>query len=232
VKRQWTPEKKNKSGIYLLDSYQVYREGFRSILAGAPDLEIIDIAENEASVVEHPEIGRADIVIVDADLPGKSGIEVCLILANSYPSLKTILLCENEWDIYLVSAYKSHSAGILVRRAPATTLVDSLRQVSYEPLFTTSQLNRIEEWQRTIGSQIRSLKPREWKTLMQVSSGQSNHAIADWLGISKGSVEKYISHLLVKFDLSSRSALVAYFHNHHLEIFSRLPDEIRVKLLA
>jgi DNA-binding NarL/FixJ family response regulator len=215
-----------------MDGYQVYREGFRSILAGAPDLEIIGIAENEASVFEHPEIGRADIVIVDADLPEKSGIEICLSLANSYPSLKTFLLCEQEWDIYLVSAYKSHAAGILVRRAPAAALVDTLRQVSYEALFTTSQLHRIEEWQRTIGSEIRSLKPREWKTLVQVSSGQSNHAIADWLGISKGSVEKYISHLLVKFGLSSRSALVAYYHNHHLEIFSRLSDEARVKLLS
>jgi two-component system response regulator DevR len=228
----FAPEKKMSIRLYTIDSYQAYQEGFRTIIQGIDDIEIIGVAEKAANIFKSDEISRADVVIVDADLSDKSGLEICLYLANHYPTLKTILLCENDWDIYLFSAYKAHCAGVLVRRLPTVTMINSIRQVHNETHFTHDQMKRIEQWQRTIGEELKSLKPREWKVLWQLSAGLSNRAIADWLGISKGTVEKYVSNLLTKFDLKSRSALLSYIHNHHFEVYSSLSNEARLKILS
>jgi len=228
-----TPQKmKTNIRLFVCDSYQAYQEGFRAIIQGVSDIEIIGTIENAANLFQSDEISQADVAIVDADLPDKSGLEVCLYLANNYPDLKTILLCENQWDIYLVSAYNAHCSGVLMRRLPVINLINNIRQIHNEAHFTHDQMKRIEQWQHTIGMELKSLRPREWKVLWQLSAGLSNRAIADWLGISNGTVEKYVSNLLTKFDLKSRSALLSHIHNHHLDVYNRISDESRLQLLS
>jgi DNA-binding NarL/FixJ family response regulator len=120
----------------------------------------------------------------------------------------------------------------MVRRLPTEIMINAIRQAHYEAHFTHEQLKRIRHWEGSIGIELTSLKPREWKVLWQLAAGMNNRAIAEWLGISKGTVEKYVSNILSKFDLNSRSALLSHIHNHHLDVYSRISEEARLKLLS
>jgi DNA-binding NarL/FixJ family response regulator len=227
-----SPKKNNHvKRILLVENFQVFRDGFYSIIQSIDDMEISGEVKTAAELSQIPNIDQSDIVIVDLDLPDKNGFEVCLDLANKHPSLTTLLLCDHNWDIYLALAYKVHSAGVLERRSPTKELIDMIRQAPAKSLYTSNQLLRIEEWQRTVGTELTALKPREWKVLSQLSNGLKNSEIADLLVISKGSVEKYIGNLLTKFNLNSRSSLIAYIHNQHLDVLCRLSEDTRVKLI-
>ena len=99
-------------------------------------------------------------------------------------------------------------------------------------LFTTEHLKRIEAWKATFGAELSVLKNREWQLLWQMAAGYSNKVIAENMGLTKGIVEKYVSKILEKFDLKSRSALLVFLYEAHLNVFSRLSDHTRRVLLT
>ena len=224
-------KEKNAIRLFLVDGFPAYREGFRSVVENVSDIEVIGIVESGEYVYQTGSLHLADVIVVDANLPNGSGFELCLGLAFDYPQLKTILLCEQDWTVYLVLARKLRCASMLVRRTPIVAMLDVIRQARTKSLYTPDQVNTVDVWQHTIGVELKSLQPREWRVLWHLSAGLINRDIAVQLGVSKGTIEKYISNLLHKFSIASRSDLLQYIHHNHLEVLRDLSPTTRLQIL-
>jgi DNA-binding NarL/FixJ family response regulator len=218
--------------LILIDSCITFRDGLNLNLRNHADL-IIDFLGCSAADIYHAQnISPTAVVLIDVDLPDQTGIEVCQWLIERYPDMPVLLLCDQDWDVYLVAAWTIRAAGVLSRKRSPELLAQAIRCAAGGPVYTEEQMSRIESWRVTIGEPLKSLRLREWNVLWQIASGLSNRETAEKLGLSKGTVEKYVSQMLEKFNLASRSALLVFIYSHHLDVFTHTPENARKLLIG
>jgi DNA-binding NarL/FixJ family response regulator len=225
-------KKKNVSHILLIDGCLTFRSGLAHALQQTDDMIIVDMVATAAQVYNNNYDVPPDLSVVDVDLLDQSGIELCQWLNSHYPEMTLLLLSDRDWDVFLLAAQATQAVGLLVRNTPTKELVQQIRLATSGLIFSQMQLERIDQWEKSIGSVLSSLRPREWQTLWQIAAGVSNREISQNLEISEHTVEKYITSLFQKFELPSRAALMVFIYTSHLDVFNRLTDNARLKLLS
>lgn len=174
-----------------------------------------------------PDPAAYDLAIVDVNLADESGFEVGAFLKKINPRLALIMLCDQDWDIYLAVAWAVGAGGVLIRSGSASQLADILRNATTEPEFAPAQIDRIQNWQATIGATLKNLKKGEWLVLRGILHGKTNREIAEKTGLSAGTVEKYLSRIMDRFSIRSRSALAVFCLKNRLEVLDRLSPATR-----
>jgi len=127
-----------------------------------------------------------------------------------------ILLSYWDWDGYLAEAYAAGAAGFVLKRSGPDELANAVRASHSHRIFTLAQLQRIHRWESGVAAPLNSLAAREWDVLWEVVAGKSNREIALDLTLSESTVEKYVSTVLRKLNLASRSGLLAYVMRNRL----------------
>jgi DNA-binding NarL/FixJ family response regulator len=200
----------------LADGSSTFREGLRADLVAGNGLRLVGETATGAATVERSRALHPQVVVLDTDLPDADGLDVCRRLVKQCHATTVVLTSYWDWDIHLAGALDAGAAGFLLKRTPPAELVRSIRQAASRPIFTPGQLKRIHLWERSVGARLRGISLREWDVLWLTSTGKSNREIAEALMVSESTVEKHISTLLRKLDVSSRSGLLAYVLQHHL----------------
>ena len=83
----------------------------------------------------------------------------------------------------------------------------------------------MQAWEETTGMCLRALRPREWEALWYVADGLRNSEIAEHMSLAENTVEKYVTSILQKLSLPSRSTLLSYIITHQLDVLRRLSDD-------
>lgn len=218
VKHHPSPRRTNPLRIILLDSSHTFRAGLRQAIERTPDLQVVF----EAGIFAPGIPLDADVVVVDADLPDRSCIEVGQWLITQRPKLAVLLLSYSDWDVYLVAARAARAAGLILRSSEPAQLIAAIRQAASAPIYTPEQLDRIRRWSESLGVRLRALGQREWQVLWLVSEGMGNDDIAQRLSLTKNTVETHVGSIYEKLGLHSRSKLLALILADHLDVLSRL----------
>jgi len=197
-----------------------------------PNLELVAKGSSASDANQFVGIDHAHVAMIDVNLPDESGILVGQQLLQRIPDLRLLFLCDHDWDIYLIAARGIGASGVFTRSVPAEDIIFSINQVMKAPLYNSDQLNRIQSWKDKFGKNLQALKAHEWKVLWQVAAGLSNREIAKKLELSHATVEKYVSRILERMELSSRSALVVLFYHNHLEVLCGLPETTRLMIVG
>lgn len=219
--------------VFLADNCLTFRDGLELAIKQSKNLQIVGRACSAEDVFKNNTLIPADVAVVDIDLPGQSGFEVCQQLLQLAPAMSVVLISYNDWDIYLLAAQTIHSKGLLLRSQPTHELIAAIEKAFSRSIFTTEQLERIQNWRNTTGALLKNLGKREWQVLQQVALGRSNREIATLLEVAKNTVEKHVSNILEKLGLDSRAMIMIFIYTNHLDEMSRLPHGDRfLKLLA
>ena len=224
-------ESKTPIRVFLVDNFLTFGDGLELAIARSQTLQLVGRACSADEVFKDDKVVPADVAVVDIDLPGQSGFEVCQKLLQAAPTMKVLLLSYNDWDIYLLAAQTIHSSGLLLRNQPTPDLIAALEKVVNGPIFTVQQSERIQAWKKTTGSRLKDLGKREWQVLQLVALGRSNREIADQLDVSKSTVEKHVSNILQKLGMDSRAMIMVFIYTNHLDQLSRLPHGDRFLML-
>jgi DNA-binding NarL/FixJ family response regulator len=222
------PSPKNTDGtrktlrVLLIDSCLVFRDGLFSSLSQSTTLKVERRLCSAQELFDRGAKLAADIALVDIDLPDLSGIEVGQRLLSMDHKMKVVLLSYVDWDIYLLAAQTIQSCGLLLRNQPTADLVAALEKAASGPIWTLEQVKRIQAWKKTTGSLLRSLRQREWQVLRLVGLGRTNREIAEDLSVSENTVEKHISSILQKLNLTSRATIVVFLYTNHIDALNRI----------
>ncbi len=210
--------------LLLLDSFPTFRENLAQAIQQSNCLEVVCQAATAAEAEGDYDLSDLAIAVIDIDLPDQSGIGLCKKWTAARPDLPIVMLSHSDRDINLAAAHAAGAVGFLLRTSATQNLVRAIRLATVRRIYTVEQLRRIQTWEENTGVRLRALRQREWQALWLVATGMRNSEIAEQMKLSENTVEKYITSLLQKLSLSSRTMLLAYLISHQLDVLQRLGD--------
>ena len=195
--------------VFLLDDHEIVRRGIRQLLEGEPDIEVVGESGTAEEAVRRMAALHPDVAILDARLPDGSGIDVCRAVRSQDPSIHALILTSYDDDEALFAAIMAGAAGYLLKQVRGTDLVETVRRVAagqstLDPSVTEAVLQRLRTGPPSDPAVAR-LTGQERRILTLIGEGLTNRAIAQELGLAEKTVKNYVSSLLAKLGLGSRT---------------------------
>lgn len=210
--------------VLLVDDQAMVRAGFRMILDGEDDIEVVGEAADGDHVATAVLEGRPEVVLMDVQMPRVDGITATRNLADLPvdPPPRVLILTTFERDDYVEEALRAGASGFLLKNAPPEDLVKAIRVVAAgDALLAPSVTRRLIE--RMIAAPLVSVEPsssldhltgRELEVLRLLARGRSNAEIADEMVISETTVKTHVSSVLAKLRLRDRVQAVVFAYEH------------------
>ncbi len=195
--------------VYIADDHPIFRSGLKFLLENSFDNVTVHAFENGEDLLDAIRSGEPDIVIVDIDMPGKNGLEVCRIIQTEKPATRTIILTMYKDSEMLKLAFFNGAKGYLVKDNTSEELVDCINYVLADKSYIAKSIREhqsvFEGNDLQIAELLNSLTRTEIKTLKLVAQKLSSKEIADLLFVSVKSVENYRSRICKKLNLDARN---------------------------
>jgi two-component system, NarL family, response regulator DevR len=209
--------------ILLVDDHEVVRLGLKSLLSRYPSFQVVAEAGNSREAVEKVSEFKPDVVIMDIRMPGRSGIEATREIMQKAPHTKVIMLTSYVEDEMLFDAISAGAAGYVLKQIGSGDLVRALEAVSrgeslIDPQLMQKVFGKLREASRKAEDEaFATLSDQELKVLALVAEGKTNKEIASAIFLSEKTVRNYVSAILSKLDLSTRSEAAAYAVKHRIQ---------------
>jgi DNA-binding NarL/FixJ family response regulator len=190
--------------ILVVDDHPVLREGLASMIAGQPDMEMVEEAGTGAQAIAMFEKLQPDITLVDLKLPDINGIEVIQAIRAKFPSARTIVLTTYLGDVQALRALQAGACGFLLKATLRRDLIDGIRAVhAGQRLLQPEVANEL-----ALHTTDCPLTTREVEVLKLVAGGCSNKGVADRLGITEDTVKGHVRNILEKLKANDRTHAV------------------------
>ncbi|MFC7365800.1 MULTISPECIES: response regulator [Bhargavaea] len=222
------------TNIIIIDDHQLFREGVKRILDFEETFNVVAEGSDGDEVIGLYEQHHPDVVLMDINMPGKSGIEATGELMASHPEAKIIILSIHDDESYVTHAMKTGALGYMLKEMDADAIVQAIKVVAAGGSYLHPKVtkNLVAEFRRLsakehLGSfhqaEIRRpyhlLTKRECEVLQLLTDGQSNRAIGESLYISEKTVKNHVSSILQKMNVNDRTqAVVTAIKNGWVEV--------------
>ena len=209
--------------ILIADDHEVVRIGLAALLDAQPGLEVVAQAGSGDEAVRLARQHRPDVVVMDIRMPG-SGIDACREITGAADGVPVIMLTSHADSEALFASIDAGASGYVLKRIGSSELIDAVRTVArggslLDPAITRSVLDRLRNASRLEeAGAFADLTEQERRVLAHIANGASNREIAERMGLAEKTVRNYVSSLLAKLALESRSQAAAY------AIRNRLPE--------
>jgi len=214
-----------KIRIYLADDHQVLIDGMLSMLKTNPKFEVAGYSLNGENLVEDVKINKADVLVMDINMPKKDGIEVLREFATKGFSCKVIILSSYDDVKIIKEVLKLGANGYLSKQSAGENIIEAINAVANgEEYFSQSIRDRIFESFSKIPQQsyineampLSSITERELEVLKLITMEYSGTQIGEELNISTNTVETHRKNLIKKLNVKTTIGLVKYALKHNL----------------
>ena len=200
--------------VFLLDDHEVVREGIRLLLESDDDIKVVGEAATAAEAMERIPLAKPDVAILDVRLEGGSGIEVCRDARSLMPDLICLMLTSFADDEALFASVMAGAAGYVLKQIKARDLITDVHRVAageslLDPRTVARVVERISNPPKA-DPEIQALTPQERRILDLIAEGQTNRQIAESMFLAEHTVKNYITGLLRKLKMSSRTEAAIY----------------------
>ncbi|MHB8344348.1 MAG: response regulator [Ferrimicrobium sp.] len=213
-------ERSSPIRVLIVEDHALVREGTVQLLNHHSDIRVVGEAGTAEKALVLLDRVRPDVMLVDVNLPGMSGLALARESIARFPEVAVLILSAYDDYAYVMEALEIGVTGYLLKTASARELTDAVRAAADGVLVLAKELsNRIaRRWQTgsvgTSGAKV--LTPRQVDVLNLLSRGMSNKGIASELGLGLRTVESHVSTLLTKLGVTSRTEAAFYALNHQL----------------
>ena len=205
--------------VILIDDHPIVRSGVRRLLEQAPDINVIGEADHGNDALELLRRLQPDVLLLDMEMPGKSGLEVAREVQESGLPVRVLALSAYDDEQYIMNLLSNGAAGYLTKEEALTTIIDAVRGVARgeEGWLSRRAVARVAARTRQPKSNGVELTPREAEVVALLVKGWSNQRIADELDLSERTVRFHLSNLYSKANVSSRAEAVGWALTQHVE---------------
>jgi two-component system nitrate/nitrite response regulator NarL len=203
--------------IAVIDDHTLFRRGLISLLAHEPGFAVVAEAADGFEGIKAAGATRPDVVLLDLNMPGISGLEAISAIRREAPETQIVMLTVSEDAADLLEALRGGASGYLLKNIDSEFLVAAIRRAAEGDSVVSPEMTGKLVEQVRIGAKPAPdnvLSAREREILAHVARGLSNKEIARALDVAESTVKIHVQHILRKLNLASRvqAALWAVEH--------------------
>jgi len=206
--------------VLIADDQHLIRGGLRAIIDAERDLRVVGEAADGASAAREAVASRADVVLMDVQMPGVDGIEGVRLVGEARPEARVLMLTMFDLDDYVLRALRAGASGFLLKTTPPADLAAAIR-ASHDGgmLFAPSVTRRlVESYVKQpppvdgVPERLASLTARELDVFQAIARGLSNMEIGHQLYMGEATVKTHVTRILAKLGLRDRvqAVVLAY----------------------
>jgi DNA-binding NarL/FixJ family response regulator len=198
--------------VVVADDHAVVRAGLRALLSAVDGYELIGEAATGTEAVRAAVTLRPDVLVMDIQMPGMSGIDATREIGRVAPAVAVLMLTMFEDDESVFAAMRAGALGYVLKGASPTDMIRAIAAVAAgEAIFGTGVARRALTYltaPRPDTTAFPELTPREREVLGLIATGLRNAAIAARLGLAPNTVSNHISNIFGKLQVASRAEAI------------------------
>jgi DNA-binding NarL/FixJ family response regulator len=196
--------------VVLVDDHPVYREGLAKLLREC-GVDVVAQAGNGTEAISKVEDTAPDVVVMDLNMPGVSGVEVTRKLIERTPASRVLIVSVSAQEEDVTEAILAGASGYVLKDGPVEEVVAGIQAAAageslISPRIATMLLRRmrVDEPAELEPPPVTPLSERELQVLRLVAEGKGNQEIGEVLYIGQSTVRNHISSILLKLQVENR----------------------------
>ncbi len=199
--------------VVLADDHAMVRQGIRQFLEEGGEIAVVAEAADGEETLRLVARHRPDVVVLDIQMPGMSGIEVTKEIRAHFPGIRVLILTAYDDDPYVLALLRAGADGYILKSAEAEDLVRAVRAVAagqsaLSPEVARRLVQRMASGEPGLAGPAEALTEREVEVLRLAAQGFSNKEIGRRLGISARTVQGHLANIYGKLGVNNRTAAV------------------------
>ena len=196
--------------VLVVDDQSMVRAGFRMLLSGEDDIEVVAEAGNGREAVAKAAMLHPDVVLMDIRMPELDGLEATRRILAADTGARILVLTTFDLDEYVYEALRAGASGFVLKDDPPEQLLTAIHVVAGGNALLSPAVTKrvIKQFTRTPRpsppKQLEDLSEREHEVFGLIARGLSNAEIGEELYISETTVKTHVTHILQKLDLRDR----------------------------
>lgn len=197
--------------IAIADDHPMIIGGLQNILAQVPHIILTATYANGKALMEGLQTAVPDVLLLDIQLPDKTGDELAPIILKKYPDVRIVALTNFDSSLYIHNMFKCGVQGYVLKTSDQVQLIKAIETVYEGGIFLEPELKekmlQLEEKERKAVSLKLSLTNREKEILQHIVDGDTCTQTAEKLFLSVATVENYRVRILLKLGVNNAAAL-------------------------
>jgi DNA-binding NarL/FixJ family response regulator len=200
--------------VLIVDDHPMIRHGLQSLFSAYQDIQVVGEAEDGSTALRAAEVLSPEIILLDIQLPGPSGVELILQLSQKAPAARIIILTAFDNDEYLVGALSTGAYAYLLKNSSNETIVETIRLVHQgkrllSPALIDPVLRQLQALTKAHVSHEAHLSEEELKAMRLVANGATNEEIAKEMYWSERTAKRKTEEIIAKLGARNRAQAVA-----------------------
>lgn len=203
--------------VCIVDDHPVVVEGLRSVIEKQKGRQVTGTARNGAEAIRLLGITKADVLLLDINLPDMSGIDLCKKVMKKFPEIRILGISTFSERSYISRMIENGAMGYLIKSAPADEIAHAIDTVMQGRLYMSLKMEHLLEPSRLKSAHhLPHLTKREKEVLQYIAEGLTNQEIAKKIFVSTSTVDSHRKNMITKFQVSNTAALVRLAVENHL----------------
>lgn len=220
-------EQKNPERIrvLLVDDHYIIRQGIASLLESSERIHVVGQADSGPAALDFIAKQRVDVVLMDIDMPGMSGVEVTEYIVEHHPQTRVLVLSIHDEEKFIAKVSQAGAHGYMLKNISKEHLLQAIEMVAQGQYYFSREvleimMNNLASSDGEDDDEIPSKRvvftPREMDVIRLIAAGRSNAEIAEQLYISTRTVDTHRRNILQKVGVTNAAALVRYVTEQNL----------------
>ncbi len=197
--------------VFIVDDHYMIIEGIRSLLLHEQQIELIGHAMSAASCMAFLQTTLPDVLLMDINLPDKSGIDLCKDVRTQYPAVRVIGLSTFSQQSLVDKMIENGAVGYVLKNGTREELLEGIAACMRGEKYLSGEIARSIQ-KNAAGRPV--LTRREKEVLALIAEGLTNNEVAEKLFISTATVDTHRKNLLSKFDARNTATLIRLATQH------------------
>lgn len=193
--------------LFIVDDHFMVIEGIHSLLQNEKDIEWMGHAGNAASCLAFLQHQKPDVLLMDINLPDKSGIDLCREVKELYPAVNILGLSTFNQQSFIEKMMNNGASGYVIKNATQQELMEAIHTVAKgKPFLSFDAAMALRKPDNQNDTPV--ITRREKEVLELIADGMTNNEIAQKLFISSTTVDTHRKNLLTKFEAKNTASLI------------------------